>query len=118
MAQDPKHAGPTPPQPEQQQEPPGHTAEMTPTPDHGERSYKGSGKLVVDMPAGKGKQGSAAGGSSAASTSKSFAEFDRDNDGALSRMEVAADANAKSSFDRLDKNRDQKLSRDEWAHKQ
>ena len=45
MAQDPKHAGPTPPQPEQQQEPPGHTAEMTPKPDHGEESYEGCGKL-------------------------------------------------------------------------
>ena len=45
MAQDPKHAGPTPPQPEQQQEPPGQTAEMTPKPDHGEESYRGSGKL-------------------------------------------------------------------------
>jgi NAD(P)-dependent dehydrogenase (short-subunit alcohol dehydrogenase family) len=45
MPQDPKHAGPTPPQPEQQQEPPGHTAEMTPKPDHGEVSYQGCGKL-------------------------------------------------------------------------
>jgi NAD(P)-dependent dehydrogenase (short-subunit alcohol dehydrogenase family) len=45
MTQDPKHAGPTPPQPEQQQEAPGDTAEMTPKPDHGEESYKGSGKL-------------------------------------------------------------------------
>ena len=45
MAEDPRHAGPTPPQPEQQQEPPGHTAEMTPKPDHGEESYKGCGKL-------------------------------------------------------------------------
>ena len=45
MPQDPKHAGPTPGQPEQQQEPPGHTAEMTPAPDHGEHSYRGSGKL-------------------------------------------------------------------------
>jgi NAD(P)-dependent dehydrogenase (short-subunit alcohol dehydrogenase family) len=44
MAQDSKHTDPTP-QPEQQQEPPGHTAEMTPKPDHGEESYKGSGKL-------------------------------------------------------------------------
>jgi NAD(P)-dependent dehydrogenase (short-subunit alcohol dehydrogenase family) len=33
-------------QPEQQQEPPGHTEEMTPRPDHGEDSYKGSGKLT------------------------------------------------------------------------
>jgi sorbitol-6-phosphate 2-dehydrogenase len=45
VAQDPRHAGPTPPQPEQQQEPPGHTAEMTPRPDHGEESYQGCGKL-------------------------------------------------------------------------
>jgi NAD(P)-dependent dehydrogenase (short-subunit alcohol dehydrogenase family) len=46
MAQDPRHAGPTPPQPKQQQEPPGYTDEMSPTPDHGEHSYKGSGKLT------------------------------------------------------------------------
>ena len=45
MAQDPKHAGPTPPQPKQQQEPPGFTDQMRPKPDHGEESYKGSGKL-------------------------------------------------------------------------
>lgn len=31
--------------PEQQQTPPGTTGEMTPTPDHGEESYKGSGRL-------------------------------------------------------------------------
>ena len=45
MARDPTQAGPQPPQPEQQQEPPGRTAEMTPKPDHGEESYQGSGKL-------------------------------------------------------------------------
>jgi NAD(P)-dependent dehydrogenase (short-subunit alcohol dehydrogenase family) len=45
MAQDPKHAGPTPPQPKQQQEPPGFTEQMRPKPDHGEESYTGSGKL-------------------------------------------------------------------------
>lgn len=37
---------PTPPFPEQQQEPPGKTAEMKPVPDHGEKSYKGDGKLT------------------------------------------------------------------------
>jgi NAD(P)-dependent dehydrogenase (short-subunit alcohol dehydrogenase family) len=36
---------PTPPYPEQQQEPPGKTSEMQPVPDHGEHSYKGSGRL-------------------------------------------------------------------------
>jgi hypothetical protein len=44
----------------------------------------GSGdKLVVDMAAGKGKQGSAAGGASA--SQKSFAELDRNGDEKLSR---------------------------------
>lgn len=37
---------PTPPYPEQQQEPPGKTAQMDPIPDHGEKSYKGDGKLT------------------------------------------------------------------------
>lgn len=74
-------------------------------------------KLVVDMPGGKAKQGgakpgSAAGGASAAS--RTFGELDKDNDGALSQMETAADANAKSNFAKLDKNNDKKLSRDEW----
>jgi len=42
---DPTKAGPTPPQPKLQIDPPGLTDEMTPRPDHGEESYKGSGKL-------------------------------------------------------------------------
>jgi hypothetical protein len=46
MAQDPHGARPTPPQPEQKQDPPGFTSEMTPRPDHGEESYQGSGKLA------------------------------------------------------------------------
>jgi NAD(P)-dependent dehydrogenase (short-subunit alcohol dehydrogenase family) len=37
---------PMPPLPEQQQEMPGYTDEMDPRPDHGEQSYKGSGKLA------------------------------------------------------------------------
>ena len=36
---------PFPPQPEQQQDWPGTTAKMQPTPDHGETSYQGSGRL-------------------------------------------------------------------------
>lgn len=36
---------PMPPQPEQQQNPPGETRLMKPIPDHGENSYKGNGKL-------------------------------------------------------------------------
>ena len=42
---DPKSAFPEPPQPKQQQEPPGHESELTPKADHGETSYRGSGKL-------------------------------------------------------------------------
>src|SRR4051812_111709 len=36
---------PKPPLPPQQQPVPGHTADMDPKPDHGEESYRGSGKL-------------------------------------------------------------------------
>lgn len=36
---------PKPPMPEQRQEPPGETEAMDPRPDHGERSYRGSGRL-------------------------------------------------------------------------
>jgi NAD(P)-dependent dehydrogenase (short-subunit alcohol dehydrogenase family) len=36
---------PEAPQPEQQQEAPGGTAQMDPAPDHGEHSYRGSGRL-------------------------------------------------------------------------
>jgi NAD(P)-dependent dehydrogenase (short-subunit alcohol dehydrogenase family) len=45
MAMDPKNDAPQPPQPKQQQDMPGSTAKMDPAPDHGEKSYKGSGKL-------------------------------------------------------------------------
>jgi NAD(P)-dependent dehydrogenase (short-subunit alcohol dehydrogenase family) len=43
--EDPRKAHLQPPQPRQQQDPPGTTRELDPPPDHGERSYKGSGKL-------------------------------------------------------------------------
>ncbi len=34
------------PQPPQQQTPPGTTSDMDPKPDHGEHSYRGSGRLT------------------------------------------------------------------------
>src|SRR5689334_8100844 len=43
--EDPRTAHPQPPQPRQRQEPPGTEKKLDPPPDHGERSYKGSGKL-------------------------------------------------------------------------
>ena len=43
---DPKAKGPTPPFPSQEQEEPtGSEQRMDPRPDHGERSYKGFGRL-------------------------------------------------------------------------
>src|SRR3954454_12982222 len=44
--QDPKAKYPQPPQPQQQQPTPGYEGEMQPKVDHGENSYKGSGKLT------------------------------------------------------------------------
>lgn len=43
--QDPRFQYPKPPFPKQPQQAPGLAAEMTPKPDHGETSYKGSGRL-------------------------------------------------------------------------
>jgi NAD(P)-dependent dehydrogenase (short-subunit alcohol dehydrogenase family) len=44
--QDPTTQYPRPPFPPQRQEPPGLAAKMNPRPDHGEKSYRGSGKLT------------------------------------------------------------------------
>src|SRR3712207_1981795 len=46
LTQSPRGAHPQPPQPEQTQAPPGRSGDMAPVPDHGERSYKGSGRLA------------------------------------------------------------------------
>jgi NAD(P)-dependent dehydrogenase (short-subunit alcohol dehydrogenase family) len=43
---DPRSEYPRPPFPPQQQDPPGLASKMTPRPDHGETSYKGSGRLA------------------------------------------------------------------------
>lgn len=43
--QDPREVQPKPPQPKQQQQPPGSEEEMRPRADHGEESYKGYGRL-------------------------------------------------------------------------
>jgi hypothetical protein len=37
---------PSPPFPKQQQPMPGHTGAMHPAPDHGEKSYRGSARLL------------------------------------------------------------------------
>jgi NAD(P)-dependent dehydrogenase (short-subunit alcohol dehydrogenase family) len=43
--EDPRDKHPKPPFPSQEQEPPGLEKEMTPRPDYGEKSYRGSGRL-------------------------------------------------------------------------
>jgi NAD(P)-dependent dehydrogenase (short-subunit alcohol dehydrogenase family) len=45
MLKDPRHAGPRPPFPEQQQPAPGQTRKLDPVPDHGEESYRGHDRL-------------------------------------------------------------------------
>ena len=45
---------------------------------------------------------------------ESFSRLDTDNDGFIGRIEAAADADAKSNFEKLDKNKDSKLSRSEY----
>lgn len=45
-ATDPRFAGPRPPFPRVKQAPPGHTGVTRPKPDHGEHSYRGSGRLA------------------------------------------------------------------------
>ncbi len=45
MNQNPKEKYPQPPFPPQEQEMPGHETAMNPKPDHGEQTYRGSGKL-------------------------------------------------------------------------
>jgi NAD(P)-dependent dehydrogenase (short-subunit alcohol dehydrogenase family) len=46
MSQDTGEHRPEAPQPEQQQDAPGSTAQMDPAPDHGEQTYRGSGRLA------------------------------------------------------------------------
>jgi NAD(P)-dependent dehydrogenase (short-subunit alcohol dehydrogenase family) len=46
IKQDPAKQYPAPPFPPQKQEPPGLVSKMVPRPDHGEATYKGSGRLV------------------------------------------------------------------------
>lgn len=47
MNDDPREAGPRPPDPGKQRQPrPGLTSKMTPLPDHGEASYVGKGLLA------------------------------------------------------------------------
>ena len=78
---------PTPPYPEQQQEPPGLTSKMRPLPDHGEQSYKGSGRL-------KGKRAVITGGDSGIGRAVAIAYAREGADILISYLDEDEDANA------------------------
>ena len=76
---------PKPPYPEQQQEPPGLTSKMKPLPDHGEQSYKGSGRL-------KGKRAVITGGDSGIGRAVAIAFAREGADILISYLEEEEDA--------------------------
>ena len=76
---------PKPPYPEQQQEPPGYTKAMKPRPDHGEQSYKGSGRL-------KGKRAVITGGDSGIGRAVAIAYAREGADILISYLEEEEDA--------------------------
>ena len=76
---------PKPPYPEQQQEPPGYTKKMKPVPDHGEQSYKGSGRL-------KGKRAVITGGDSGIGRAVAIAYAREGADILISYLEEEEDA--------------------------
>ena len=76
---------PKPPYPEQQQEPPGYTKTMKPRPDHGEQSYKGSGRL-------KGKRAVITGGDSGIGRAVAIAYAREGADILISYLEEEEDA--------------------------
>lgn len=76
---------PKPPYPEQQQEPPGCTKAMKPRPDHGEETYKGSGRL-------KGKRAVITGGDSGIGRAVAIAYAREGADILISYLEEEEDA--------------------------
>jgi NAD(P)-dependent dehydrogenase (short-subunit alcohol dehydrogenase family) len=78
---------PKPPYPEQQQQPPGLTSKMKPLPDHGEQSYKGSGRL-------NGKRAVITGGDSGIGRAVAIAYAREGADILVSYLDEEEDANA------------------------
>jgi NAD(P)-dependent dehydrogenase (short-subunit alcohol dehydrogenase family) len=78
---------PKPPYPEQQQEPPGQTGKMEPLPDHGERTYKGSGRL-------QGKRAVITGGDSGIGRAVAIAYAREGADVLISYLDEEEDAEA------------------------
>jgi NAD(P)-dependent dehydrogenase (short-subunit alcohol dehydrogenase family) len=82
-------------QPEQQQDAPGTTAQMTPTPDHGEDSYRGSGRLagkvaiITGADSGIGKATAIAFAREGADVVISYLEEEEDAQGTRDLVEAA-----------------------------
>jgi NAD(P)-dependent dehydrogenase (short-subunit alcohol dehydrogenase family) len=87
MPTDPNTRGPKPPQPPQQQQPPGLESEMDPKPDFGLTSYKGSGKL-------KGKVAIITGGDSGIGRAVALAYAREGADVVISYLNEHSDAEA------------------------
>ncbi|WBB80769.1 glucose 1-dehydrogenase [Micromonospora sp. WMMD882] len=77
-------------QPEQQQTPPGSTAQMSPKPDHGEKSYRGSGRL-------KGKRALITGGDSGIGRAVAIAYAREGADVLISYLGDEEDADARDT---------------------
>ena len=83
---DPANRYPKPPYPKQEQEMPGVESKMDPTPDHGESSYKGNGKL-------KGKRAVITGGDSGIGKAVAIAFAREGADVLISYLNEEEDAN-------------------------
>lgn len=88
--QDPSEKHAQPPFPEQEQEVPGTEAEMTPKADHGEESYKGSGKL-------QGKKAVITGGDSGIGKAVAIAFAREGADVLISYLDSVEDEDAKDT---------------------
>ncbi len=85
MTDDPRQMYPAPPFGKQQIQPPGSSAEMQPRPDHGEESYRGSGKL-------EGKVALITGGDSGIGRAVAIAFAREGADVAISYLDESTDA--------------------------
>jgi NAD(P)-dependent dehydrogenase (short-subunit alcohol dehydrogenase family) len=92
QAENPTEKYPKPPFPKQDQQPPGTEADLVPKADHGEKSYKGSGKL-------KGKKAIITGGDSGIGRAVAIAFAREGADVLISYLDDSEDEDAKLTAD-------------------